>query len=151
MSAPDDATLLKALRQGLGAMPFASALGVEVVSASPGSATLEVPLSPALEAPPGAFAASSVGVVGDMAAILSVTSALPAGNFVSTMDFTIKMLGTAQGTRLRAVGAVKQIGKTTCIGAAEISVLNGDTWTPCGTLLATGRRLYLDKTSGKAS
>lgn len=141
MSDTSDPELVTLLSTLLGSMPFAPALGVEVVSATQGSATLEVPLSPALEAPPGSFAASSVGVVGDMAAILSVTSALPPGGTMSTMDFTIKMLGTARGTRLRATGLARQIGKTTCVGSADISVLQGDTWTVCGTLLATGRRL----------
>lgn len=141
MSDTNDPALAKVLSTLLSGMPFAPALGVEVVAASKGSATLEVPLSPALEAPPGAFAASSVGVIGDMAAILSVTSALPLGDAMTTMDFTIKMLGTARGSKLRAIGTAKQIGKTTCVGAAEISVLHKDAWHPCGTLLATGRRL----------
>jgi acyl-coenzyme A thioesterase PaaI-like protein len=141
MTHDSDPDLVVRLSTLLAGMPFAPALKVEVVSATKGSATLEVPLSPALEAPPGAFAASSVGVLGDMAAILSVTSALAVGDAMSTMDFTIKMLGTARGSRLRATGLAKQIGKTTCVGSAEISVLQGETWTECGTLLATGRRL----------
>lgn len=141
MTGSSDPDLVKRLSSLLGGMPFAPALGVEVIRATPGSATLEVALSPALEAPPGSFAASSVGVLGDMAAILSVTSALPPDGVMSTMDFTIKMLGTARGSRLRAVGQAKQIGKTTCVGAAEISVLQGEEWHACGTLLATGRRL----------
>lgn len=136
-----DADLKALLSSLLGAMPFAPALGVEIVSATKGSVILEVPLSPALEAPPGSFAASSVGVLGDMAAMLAVTSAMPAGNAMSTLDFTIKMLGKSVGTRLRAIGEAKQIGKTTCVGASEIMVKQNGDWVACGTLLATGRRI----------
>ena len=138
-----DPELTDHLTRVLAGMPFAPALGVEVVSASAGSVTLEAPLTPAFEAPPGSFAASSVGALGDMAAMLSVTSALPLGNAMSTMDFTVKMLGTARGTRLRAIGQAKQIGKTTCVGSAEIYIDSADDWIPCGTLLATGRRMSL--------
>ena len=143
MSDLSDGDLKHLLSKLLGAMPFAPALGVEIVSATQGSVTLEVPLSPVLEAPKGSFAASSVGAIGDMAAILSVTSALPAGNAMSTLDFTIKMLGTAQGSRLRATGQARQIGKTTCVGAAEVFINQDDDWVACGTLLATGRRISL--------
>lgn len=141
MSAAEDAKLTALISGYLTSMPFASALGVEVVSVTSGAVTLEVPLTPPFEAPPGSFAASSVGAVGDMAAMLSVTAALPKGSAMSTMDFTVKMLGTANGMRLRAVGQAKQVGKTTCVGAADIFVQQGEDWKPCGTLLATGRRL----------
>lgn len=126
---------------GLMAMPFAKALGVEVVSIEPGSVTLEAPLSPAFEAPPGAFAASSIGALGDMAAITSITSTLPKGEAMSTMDFTVKMLGLSRGSRIRAVGRALQIGKTTCVGAADVYLVDGGSATLCGTVLATGRRL----------
>jgi uncharacterized protein (TIGR00369 family) len=141
MSDIPDQALATHLSMLLGAMPFAPALGVEIVAATQGSVTLEAPLTPAFEAPPGAFAASSVGALGDMAAMLSVTSTLPMGNAMSTMDFTVKMLGAARGSRLRAIGQAKQIGKTTCVGAADIFIAQGDEWVACGTLLATGRRI----------
>lgn len=135
---PDAATDVPA---GLMAMPFARALGVEVVSVEPGSVTLEAPLTAAFEAPPGAFAASSIGALGDMAAMTSITSALPKGDAMSTMDFTVKMLGLSRGTRLRAVGRALQIGKTTCVGAADVYLVDGNDATLCGAVLATGRRL----------
>ncbi|WP_299415534.1 PaaI family thioesterase [uncultured Sulfitobacter sp.] len=143
MSTSHDPALAEMLSAMLSAMPFAPALGVEVVSAAHGTVTLEAPLTPAFEAPPGQFAASSVRALGDMAAMMSVTSALPAGNAMSTMDFTVKMLGTARGTRLRAVGHCRQTGKTTCVGSADIYIQVEGEWTPCGTLLATGRRMSL--------
>lgn len=143
MSNDHDPELAKLVKGFLQPLPFVSALGVEVTSAAVGSITLEAPLSDAFEAPAGSFAASSVGALGEWAAMVSVTSALPRGNAMSTMDFTVKMLGLSRGTRLRAVGQARQLGKTTCVGAADIFVLNGDDWTLCGTVLATGRRLAL--------
>jgi acyl-coenzyme A thioesterase PaaI-like protein len=143
MKDADDAAWVKLVTGFLSPLPFVKALGVEVVAATPGSVTLEAPLTPAFEAPPGAFAASAAGTLRDMAAMVSVTSALPLGYAMSTMNFTVKMLGQAVGPRLRAVGQARQIGKTTCVGAADIFVLSADQWTLCGTLLATGRRLNL--------
>jgi len=125
----------------LRAMPFFAALRVKIMDVLPGSVTLEAPLTPAFEAPPGAFAASSVGALGDMAAMSSVSSMLPKEAVVSTMDFTVKMLGLSRGARLRAVGRALQIGKTTCVGSADIFVVDQGLVTLCGTLLATGRRL----------
>ncbi len=125
--------------KSLATMPFAKALGVEVISVERGSVTLEAPLTPAFEAPPGRFAASSVGALGDMAAMTSIATELPKGSFVSTLDFTVKMLGLAKGTRLRAVGQARQVGKTTAVGAADVFLVNGEDITPCGTVLATGR------------
>ncbi len=125
--------------KSLATMPFAAALGVEVISVERGSVTLEAPLTPAFEAPPGMFAASSVGALGDMAAMTSIATELPKGSFVTTLDFTVKMLGLAKGARLRAVGRAKQVGKTTAVGAADVFLVHGESVTPCGTVLATGR------------
>ncbi len=83
--------------KSLASMPFAEALGVEVTSVERGLVTLEAPLTPAFEAPPGMFAASSVGALGDMAVMTSIATELPKGSFVSTLDFTVKMLGLAKG------------------------------------------------------
>lgn len=123
----------------LASMPFAKALGVEVISVERGSVTLEAPLTPAFEAPPGGFAASSVGALGDMAAMTSIATELPKGRFVTTLDFTVKMLGLSQGARLRAVGKALQVGGTTAVGSAEVYIVDGDNLRPCGTVLATGR------------
>lgn len=143
MSDSSNPELVKLLSGFLGAMPFAPALGVEIVAAQKGSVTLEAPLTPAFEAPKGAFAASSVGALGDMPAMLSIASALPTAGAMSTMDFTVKMLGLSRGSRLRAVGQARQIGKTTCVGSADIFVLQQEEWVLCGTVLATGRRISL--------
>ncbi|MBB3995020.1 acyl-coenzyme A thioesterase PaaI-like protein [Sulfitobacter undariae] len=142
-SLPSDPKLVKRLTALMGMMPFGAALGVEVIAAADGTVTLEAPLTPPFEAPPGCFAASSVGALGDMAAMLSVTTKLPLTDAMSTMDFTIKMLGNSQGARLRAVGQAKQVGKNTCVGAADIFVQQNGEWIACGTLIATGRRTTL--------
>jgi acyl-coenzyme A thioesterase PaaI-like protein len=75
----------------------------------------------------------------------SLTAALPLGNAVSTMDFTVKMLGLSHGTHLRATGRVLQLGKSTCVGAADVFIVNNNEPIICGTVLATGRRLDVAK------
>ena len=67
------------------------------------------------------------------------------GSFVSTLDFTVKMLGLAKGARLRAVGQARQVGKTTAVGTADVFLIDGDDVTPCGTVLATGRVIRASK------
>ncbi len=131
--------------KSLASMPFAEALGVEVTLVERGLVTLEAPLTPAFEAPPGMFAASSVGALGDMAVMTSIATELPKGSFVSTLDFTVKMLGLAKGARLRAVGQARQVGKTTAVGTADVFLIDGDDVTPCGTVLATGRVIRASK------
>jgi uncharacterized protein (TIGR00369 family) len=140
-----DPNLKSLITAMLGSMPFSAALGVRIIAATEGSVTLEAPLTPAFEAPAGAFAASSVGALGDMAIMLSLTAALPLGNAVSTMDFTVKMLGLSHGTHLRATGRVLQLGKSTCVGAADVFIVNNNEPIICGTVLATGRRLDVAK------
>lgn len=125
--------------KSLAAMPFAKALGVEVVSVERGSVTLEAPLTAAFEAPPGCFAASSIGALGDMAAMTSIATELPKGAFVTTLDFTVKMLGLSKGARLRAVGQTKQVGKTTAVGSADVFLVTDEGAASCGTVLASGR------------
>jgi len=126
-------------------LPFVQTLGIRIVDARPGAVTVEMPFSDAYSTPPNHFPASIVGTVGDVAAVASCLSAVPAGWATATLDYTIKMTGPATGEALRAEGRVLQAGRTTSVGTADIFAVSGTDRTHCGTLLATARNFPLQK------
>jgi acyl-coenzyme A thioesterase PaaI-like protein len=77
-----------------------------------------------------------LGTIGDIA---SCTSVLPAGNAAATIDFTLKMLASAQGDKVIGRGRVLQAGKTNSVGASDLFVIQNGVETLCATLLASTR------------
>jgi len=57
----------------------------------------------------------------------------------STMDFTIKMTGVANGEYLEAEAMALNVGKTIANGQSNIFSVKGDERTLCATVLVTGR------------
>jgi acyl-coenzyme A thioesterase PaaI-like protein len=131
---------LKSFLSGLG---FAREYAIEIVSAAPGSVTIELPYVERFSGPIGLFPASMVGAAGDVAAVSSCLSLLPKGWALATIDFTIKMTGPAQGERLRARGRVLQNGRTNSVGASDIYIVSAGKEKLCGTVLATTRNFKL--------
>ena len=85
------------------------------------------------------------GTLGDVAAMHSVLTLQPRNTRMATLDFTVKMCAPAKGVRLRAVGRVMQLGRSTSVGAADVYAIAADgTATLCGAVLATGR-VYLPR------
>lgn len=125
--------------QFLHLLPFAKTYGVEVVEERPGSVVLEAPYLQSLSTPPDLFPTSSVGAIGDMAAISSCLSMLPEGWACATLDFTVKMTGQARGDKLIARGRVLQAGKSFSVGSADVFTVLDSKETLCGVVMATGR------------
>ncbi|SDX05744.1 uncharacterized domain 1-containing protein [Albimonas donghaensis] len=131
--------------------PIFRAIGLEVVSLDPGQAVIEIPLTESQEGPVGHFAAGSVGTLGDVAAMHSVLTLQPRDTRMATLDFTVKMCAPAKGVRLRAVGRVMQLGRSTSVGAADVYAIAEDgAATLCGAVLATGR-VYLPRAAAPDS
>ena len=123
----------------LALLPFGSELGISVVSSIPGEVIVEMPFADRFSTPPKSFPASLVGTLGDVAAVASCISRLPAGWAAATLDYTIKMTGRAQGDRLRARGRVLQAGQTISVGASEIFTVSANREELCDAVLATTR------------
>jgi acyl-coenzyme A thioesterase PaaI-like protein len=112
---------------------------ISVVSVAPGQVTIELPFDERFSGPPTLLPASIVGLAGDVAAMSSCLSLLPKGWALATLDFTIKMTGTAKGEKLRAKGRVLQPGRTNSVGAADVYIVSAENELLCGTVLATTR------------
>jgi acyl-coenzyme A thioesterase PaaI-like protein len=127
----------------LNSQPFARTYGVSVIDEKPGSVVVEAPYLEALSTPPDLFPTSSIGAIGDIAAISSCLSLLPKGWACATLDFTVKMTGQARGEKLVARGRVLQSGKSFSVGAADVYAVRNGVETLCGAILATSRNFQL--------
>jgi acyl-coenzyme A thioesterase PaaI-like protein len=128
-------------------LAFVREYRISVIAAGSGEVTIELPFDERFSGPPGQFPASMVGTAGDVAAVSSCLSLLPKGWAVATLDFTIKMTGTAKGEKLRAKGRVLRAGRTNSVGAADVYVVSGERKILCGTVLATTRNFQIKSTS----
>lgn len=128
----------------LSLLPFVRELGISVVSAEPGAVVVEMPFAERFSTPPKLFPASMVGTLGDVAAVSSCSSRLPAGWAAATLDYTIKMTAPAQGEKLLARGRVLQAGRTISVAAADIFAVSSSGEVLCGTVLATARNFKLN-------
>ena len=126
----------------LSALPFVKEYGIEIASAVDGAVTIEMPFEARFSTPPNHFPASIVGTIGDVAAVSSCLTMLPAGWAAATLDFTIKMTGRAEGRLLRAKGKVLQAGKTISVAEAHVFAV-GTEEVLCGSVLATTRNFRL--------
>lgn len=120
-------------------LPFVKNHGIEIVSLEGGRSVLRMPFDPAFATPPALFPASMVGLIGDVAAVSACQSLAPAGHACATLDYTLKMTGPAAGQALVAEGRVLQAGKTLCVGAADVYVIDRQEKRHCGAVLATAR------------
>ena len=138
-----DETKLADPRDFLPHQPFVNELGMEIVSCEPGEVVVEMPFDKRFSTPPASFPASIVGALGDVAAVSSCLSKLPAGWATATLDFTIKMTGPASGKSLVARGRTLQSGKTTSVGTADVFCSTDNGEVHCATVLATTRNFQI--------
>jgi acyl-coenzyme A thioesterase PaaI-like protein len=102
-----------------------------------------MPFAARFSTPPTHFPASIVGVIGDVAAAASCVSRLPQGWAGATLDYTLKMVGRAQGESLIARGRVLQAGRTISVGTADVFSISNDHETLCGVVLASTRNFEI--------
>ena len=136
-----DTAGLADVRAFLAQLPFVQEFRIGLVSDLAGAVVVEMPFLERFSTPPRNYPASVVGLIGDVAAVSSCLSLLPAGWAAATLDFTVKMTGFAAGEKLVARGRVLQNGRTTSVGAADVFAVSGREESLCGTVLATTRNL----------
>lgn len=126
------------------AMPVARALGLRFVRLDPGAVELELPFSESLSFRPGQLQATAIFAAADFAAVAAAGTLLPEGFANATIDATLKIVGPAKGTQLRARGRVVDAGKLLTVCAAEVYAVDADDReTLCATLLGTARNVPL--------
>lgn len=127
----------------LGFLPFVQAFKVTLIDETPGAIAVEAPYIQAFSTPPDLFPASTVGAIGDIAAVSACLSLLPSGWATATLDFTVKMTGVARGEKLIARGRVLQNGKTISVATADVFCVQDGVESLCGTVLSTARNYRL--------
>lgn len=126
-------------------LPFVSHFGMQVTKCLPGQVEVEMPFHSDFSAGHAVFPAAVVGAIGDVAAVASTLSCLPKGWFAATMDFTLKLIKPATGSRLVARGSVLEVGKTFSVSKSDIFVQSNSELTHCGSLIATSRNVRMSK------
>lgn len=120
-------------------MPFSRLLGVEVVDAADGFATMTMPLSPAVAWNDVAFAAAYVGLLADLACGAAAMSLLPADATLATNGVDFILTGATTGPILRAHGAVAVHDGPRLVLNAVVEVGDGTTFATCGAAMVTLR------------
>lgn len=139
----DTSTELARPADFLGLLPFVQAFEVSLIDETPGAIVVEAPFIQAFSTPPDLFPASTVGAVGDIAAVSACLSLLPKGWATATLDFTVKMTGPARGEKLIARARVLQSGKTLSVGSADVFAVSGEQEILCGTVLSSCRNYQI--------
>ena len=133
---------LDRLQQLVLAMPMAQTLGLRFTRVAPGETEVEIPVAQPFTFRPGQLQATPVFAVADFAAVSAAGTLLPAGWANATIDATLKLVGPARGTALRARGRVVDAGRLLTVCAAEVYAVAADgSETLCATLLGTARNI----------
>lgn len=144
MNTPDTLSATERVRHAVLAMPVAKALGLAFRRVEPGDVELEMPIDDTFSFRPGQLQATAIFAAADFAAVAAAGTLLPAGFANATIDATLKIVGPARGTQLRARGRVIDAGKLLTVCAAEVWAVDADNReTLCATLLGTARNVPL--------
>jgi uncharacterized protein (TIGR00369 family) len=145
MSPPTNTTATaqgERIRHAVLAMPMAQTLQLQFRRVDAGHVELEVPISEAFCFRPGQLQATAVFAAADFAAVAAAGTLLEPGWINATIDATLKIVGPARGTRLRARGRVVDAGRLLTVCAAEVYAVDAnDNETLCATLLGTARNI----------
>ena len=137
---PANPDFARDLRGVVESMPAVRFLGARVLALEPGEARVEVPYRDELAFVPGVLHAGSIGALVDISAGWAAATLLPAGWGNATVDFTVKLLAPAAGSRFVAHGVALSAGRTLSVAEARVCALDeAGAETLCATGLATFR------------
>ena len=122
-------------------MPIVRTLGLRIVRIEPGEVELEMPFADAWSFRPGQFQATPMFAVADFAGVMAAGTLLADGWTISTVDFTLKIVGPALEGPLRAIGRVVKSGRLLTVSSAEVRGFDGEGESLCATALVTARNI----------
>jgi uncharacterized protein (TIGR00369 family) len=99
---------------------FTSAIGIEVLFATPGEVHMQLRRKVDLLQFNGFFHGGVISALADHSAGGAVTTALPAGKIAITIDLHINFLAPARGDAIVAKAKAIQVGNTVCTARVEI-------------------------------
>ena len=124
------------VRRALAKVPFAKLLGIEPESFAAGVAVLGMPLHENLKQNSGVVHGGAIASLIDTATALAITTLLPEGERVTTVDLTITYLRPLITGRATSTAKVVQAGKRIIAVSAEVLG-------PDRSLVATALSTYL--------
>ncbi len=130
------------VRHAVLAMPMAKTLGLQFRRIEAGDVEVEIPIADAFSFRPGQLQAAAIFAAADFAAVAAAGTMLEPGFINATIDATLKIVGPARGSSIRARGRVVDAGRLLSVCAAEVYAVDAnDRETLCATMLATARNV----------
>jgi uncharacterized protein (TIGR00369 family) len=135
-------TNIERIREAVLAMPVAKALGLKFNHIEMGHVEVQMPVAEAMSFRPGQLQATAIFAAADFAAVAAAGTLLAPGFVNATIDATLKIVGPARGSAIRARGRVVDAGKLLTVCAADVYAVDADDReTLCATLLGTARNV----------
>ena len=129
------------VRELLLAMPYVKWLGLTFEHIGPGRVDFTMPLRPEITFDGKAVQAGPIGSLLDFSGGAACFSLAPAGVFLSTIDFSCKMLAPAIGERFIGRGEVLSAGKSIYVARADAFAVRAGAERLVATGLVTMRAL----------
>lgn len=107
------------VRRLLLAMPYVQWLGLRFVQISPGGVEFSMPHRPEITFDGKAVQAGPIGALLDFSGGAAAFTLAPAGVFLSTIDFSCKLLAPAIGDRFVGRGEVVSAGRSLTVARAD--------------------------------
>lgn len=125
------------VRDSFGQQHFMTTLGADVVTVSPGEATIIVPADTRLTQQHGYIHAGVITSIADTACGYAAYSLMPDGHEVLSVEFKLNLMAPAVGDSLVARARVVRPGRTLNVCQADVFALQGNDTTQVATMLAT--------------
>lgn len=129
------------VRQLILAMPYVQWLGLSFVRISPGRVELSMPHRPEITFDGKTVQAGPIGALLDFSGGAAAFTLAPAGAFLSTIDFSCKLLAPAVGERFFGRGEVVSAGRMLTVARADAFAVGERGETLVATGLVTMRAL----------
>lgn len=136
---PQDPDYQADVRRRFADSPVCRFYGFEVEDVGPGTITLALPCKPEFGHRPGFFQGTIMGAIADYAGSFACYTLIPRAWQRLTLDYTLKFLDRAEGSRLIARGRVLSAARTISNAQVELFVLRDGEEHLCATALVTTR------------
>lgn len=138
---PQNAHFARDLEALVLAMPAARTLQLRFTRIEAGQVELALPYQDSLSFRPGQLQATPIFAAADFAAVSAAATLLPAGWVNATIDCTLKIVASADGTTLLARGQVLQAAKLLTVAQAQVYACRDGRQVLCAVMLATARNV----------
>ena len=121
---PPNSAYEKTTREILLAMPYVQWLGLSFQLIAPGQVEFVMPLRPEITFDGKAVQAGPIGALLDFSGGAAAFTLAPAGVMLATIDFSVKLLAPAIGSRFVGRGQVISAGKSLMVARADAFALS---------------------------